>query len=521
MDKTETTMVMNTTPPTDNDNITNRWSLFRKDRSSSSNNNNKSKKMIMAKQRVRVEPKTFFANERTFIQWVSAALFLVTIAILLLEMGAASMTVSIVMVAFSAVIIMYSMAVYYRRLQLLSSGEAYGYIDHVGPIVLALSVLVGVFILFFHLQSTTSSSTTTSGAEIQQSNTAVLVESSKQCYRHSLDINPMDFQASDLFLDDARGFMLIPTGSEITAIRKHNNNNQKSNEEAEAEAAAEKSVMVLANVPGSDFEAITYTPNGRIFAIREMKNSNSDSQLLEFDWNKIEGEDDDDNELQSSSSSSSSSPPQLELKQTWTIQSKGAEGIAWVHDKKTDREYLYIASDDSNNAANDSKSDRGEIQVYNIPYRSSNEKKLNPERSLNRKLINFGLEDSKIGSLQFFEGLLYVLHDNARVVRAWDISTGIKKFEFELPLVDGGYNKQWEGIALERHNKSDQSRSLLRQGQQQQQRRAVEQQQDNNYPSDSSLVLHLALDTPAQIWSIAVSQDESSGQIALPPCASS
>lgn len=32
----------------------------------------------------KIEPKTFFANERTFIQWLSAATLLVTLSILLL-----------------------------------------------------------------------------------------------------------------------------------------------------------------------------------------------------------------------------------------------------------------------------------------------------------------------------------------------------------------------------------------------------------------------------------------------------
>jgi uncharacterized membrane protein YidH (DUF202 family) len=31
-------------------------------------------------QRTKIEPKTFFANERTFIQWLSAAILLVTLS---------------------------------------------------------------------------------------------------------------------------------------------------------------------------------------------------------------------------------------------------------------------------------------------------------------------------------------------------------------------------------------------------------------------------------------------------------
>ena len=53
--------------------------------------------------------------------------------------------------------------------------------------------------------------------------------------------------------------------------------------------------------------------------------------------------------------------------------------------------------------------------------------------------------------MYFFEDLLYVVHDNDRVVRGWDTETATMQVEFNLPLVGGGNDKQWEGLAIERN----------------------------------------------------------------------
>ena len=40
--------------------------------------------------RVRVEPKTFFANERTFIQWLSVGMLLMSVGIAIVEVISSS-----------------------------------------------------------------------------------------------------------------------------------------------------------------------------------------------------------------------------------------------------------------------------------------------------------------------------------------------------------------------------------------------------------------------------------------------
>ena len=101
-----------------------------------------------------MEPKSYFANERTFIQWVSAALLLVTIAVLILDFsdhGSHAARIGLILCGSAIVMVTYGMFVYSRRIGLLASGQAYGYVDWVGPLMLGASVLVGIIVLFVFL----------------------------------------------------------------------------------------------------------------------------------------------------------------------------------------------------------------------------------------------------------------------------------------------------------------------------------------------------------------------------------
>ena len=78
-----------------------------------------------------------------------------------------------------------------------------------------------------------------------------------------------------------------------------------------------------------------------------------------------------------------------------------------------------------------------------------------------------------------------------------------------LPRIEGGFSKEWEGVALERREiregsiLNDRNYSL----------------RGSNDPSKTQLILHLALDTPAQVWSMAVEEGNTRGSLILPSCA--
>ncbi|CAJ1968533.1 unnamed protein product [Cylindrotheca closterium] len=105
---------------------------------------------VAPKKAVRIEPKTYFANERTFIQWVSAALFLVTTSAILLEAengeGYAKLTATTLLI-FALIIAIYAVGLYYSRLWLLTNARPYGYISHFGPFVLTSAAIAGTWVI--------------------------------------------------------------------------------------------------------------------------------------------------------------------------------------------------------------------------------------------------------------------------------------------------------------------------------------------------------------------------------------
>ena len=149
-----------------------------------------------------------------------------------------------------------------------------------------------------------------------------------------------------------------------------------------------------------------------------------------------------------------------------------------------------------------------QIYVYNIPTNATtdgNGETILPLYHLNTEVFSAGLATSteidssglatlrKIAAMTYFEDVLYLLHDNARVIRGWDMVTATMVSEWITPRVGGEFDKQWEGIAFRRNE------------------------------SDSSLILHMTLDTPPQIWSFAMHEtiNTASGEVALsfPECA--
>ncbi|GAB69130.1 SPX d0main containing protein, partial [Plasmodium cynomolgi strain B] len=90
---------------------------------------------------VRVEPKTFFANERTLLQWLNTSVLLSTISITLLNFsnsyGFAS---GVIMAPVAIFFILYSFHIYLKRAEALINKEPINYTDKVGPGVLVITL---------------------------------------------------------------------------------------------------------------------------------------------------------------------------------------------------------------------------------------------------------------------------------------------------------------------------------------------------------------------------------------------
>jgi len=315
-------------------------------------------------------------------------------------------------------------------------------VDRVGPLLLGFAVLVGIVVLLkFFLQS--------DQFNWGNKNQAGLQEQVGACFRHPIeDFNSLLNQPSDVVVDMERQVLLVPSLSEIRAVPL---------------TGGDAASTVVANIPGADIEGLAYGSDKNVmYAINEL-NQNDQTELIAMQW---------DND-------------RLEVTARWEIPTLNAEGIAYVNGK------LYIGGDNS------SPTISGEMAVYEEPELTNDVTEL-IGKPVNGRLLAHGLSDAKIAALHYFEGLLYVLHDNERLVRAWDIERGILQAEWKLPMVNDGYEKMWEGLALQRI----QSNSNLRGG-----------------APTWSLILHLALDTPAEVWSLSVTEGSTAGSIILPSCA--
>ena len=436
--------------------------------------NKSSKTAIAPKRPARVEPKSFFANERTFIQWSSAALWLLTVAALIVERevdGTTYLTsAGIALCVGSIILLFHAIKVYFRRIKLMETGNPNGYVDKFGPLVLTSVVFIGVVVLLVEKTKNTGILPTNSSS---QEEVTTAYQEQGLCFQHlNNGISNLGYQPSDVMVDQDRGILLVPSLAHIVG---------------HSTTRLTTRVVTLAEIPGADLEGLTNVGD-RVFALSEAVSEVGKSSLLfELAWQN-EG--------------------QLGVVQHFDLGAKDSdnEGITYIPDASGESGSLCV--------------DRGggRLDLYNLPPPSQNSpqgfyqhnnvapQRLTRRDGLNQKLITNGLKDGKIAGLHYFEGILYVLHDNDKVVRSWEISTGTLLSEFTLPQLPGGsFDQQWEGFAIERNNGNfpplaNGSGNLRRSG------------------NNPSLKIHLALDSPPQIWSFAVDEGETKGKLVFPEC---
>lgn len=342
------------------------------------------------------------------------------------------------------------MFVYTRRVRLLVTGQPYGYVDHVGPVLLSLALFLGILSVISVL----------AGKSRLDSPSAPIQANHEDCVRHELaGVSLLEYQPSDILplLDNER---VMVVSLETVAVQ-----------------SGTGGVKSLVTIPNADLEGLT-SAGSYIYAVSET-GSKSNSELIELEWVAEE----------------------LLLRRRWEISTPKAEGIAFIPGSPG---RLFIAGDRIEKVETD-LSARGTIEVYDIPDEAFVYNPENPllGRHLNSNLMNRGLIDSKMSALQYFEDVLYVLYDNDSLVRAWDLN-GTLLSEWKLP----SGSKQWEGMALERRqHPASENNPVLR-------------QRHRRDSAVSSLLLHLAMDTPPQVWTFAVQAGKLLGEIVFPECAS-
>jgi uncharacterized membrane protein YidH (DUF202 family) len=437
---------------------------------------------VAPKKPARVEPKSYFANERTFIQWISAALLLVTIAVLLLDFESDfddARVASKILVGTGIFIAVYSVFVYFRRVRMLESGTPYGYVDHVAPILLSGAILAGVSFLLvtiFNLQRTALEDS----AAVAPS-PAFLHEETGKCYKHnSPGLSQLNFEPSDALVVGNWSLLLVPSKTEIVGFPLPY---VGISGDITTDSIPPRRLI---DIPGADIEALTMVGD-TILALGEAR-SEVTSTMYALQWT-ANGE--------------------LRIVDEWIVPAGDCEGAAFLPGITVGGQGgLYLT--DNSNVGNE-KVIVFELQGVSESADSNDEwieqlprVELTPHHALNSRALHQGIDESKIGAMTYFEDVLYILYGNARIVRAWDMESGNLLSEWALPFVSGGFEKQWEGLALERIGTSRRKQRL---------RRSLQDEEG------SLLMVHLTLDTPLEVWSFVAQQGESRGSVVFPDCA--
>lgn len=101
--------------------------------------------MPTKQKKMKIEPKTFFANERTFIQWLGAALFLVTLASAMMATGHTGKVMGTMFFPVGIFFLLYALRVYHWRLKLIKNRtEGARFDDPYGPTILTIGVLISL-----------------------------------------------------------------------------------------------------------------------------------------------------------------------------------------------------------------------------------------------------------------------------------------------------------------------------------------------------------------------------------------
>lgn len=78
---------------------------------------------------------------------------------------------------------------------------------------------------------------------------------------------------------------------------------------------------------------------------------------------------------------------------------------------------------------------RLQLTGFSVPFPAEGEI---PERRFNNKFFTQDITDTKVAAMQFFGGLMYVLYNNAKKIRAFDYF-GNQVNEWKLPVAVENY----------------------------------------------------------------------------------
>jgi SPX domain protein involved in polyphosphate accumulation/uncharacterized membrane protein YidH (DUF202 family) len=98
--------------------------------------------------RMRVEPKVFFANERTFLKWMFAVVILISVSMTVMSISSRALPYGATLLVTACILIMYALGLYRWRLHKILNREGTRLDDRIGPFLIAFCLLAAAAVVF-------------------------------------------------------------------------------------------------------------------------------------------------------------------------------------------------------------------------------------------------------------------------------------------------------------------------------------------------------------------------------------
>ena len=366
---------------------------------------------IAPKKPARVEPKTFFANERTFVQWLNASVLLITMCGFLLqaENGVYNKTAAVISF-FAFFLVLYSTALYFKRLNLLKIRQPYGYFNRLNPIMLCFVTGVAIFLLW--ADSIKGSDFLDFGGAgrryLRQSMShRILSEAYEVCPEEVTSTKLLIHETPSALAVDSKRHAFLMTSGDTVHVQLTNDDGSISNS--------------LLRINQSRLQGLSMVGD-RLFGV---SGGPERTELIEMAWwgtNK------------------------LRIVGRWTLEGSRSQIDG----------FSFVPSVDSTTTGSFYINMNSSITTYSVPAATEEEESGEPDhplrlKHLNMKVLTHGTTMGDDGAMVTFEGITYILKSEGNVLEAWNLTDGTLVSEIALPATAGDNPMMmWTDFALER-----------------------------------------------------------------------
>ena len=442
---------------------------------------------IAPKTTPRIEPKTYFANERTFVQWISSAIMLLTVASFMLEadiFGEYKSTAAVISLAAFG-LVLYSTRLYFKRLRLLRTQKPDGYFNWKNPAFLTFCVLLAIFLVW---ADSVRGEDIFSGLEkddrrrllrfsmpsMSPQRRALQESSSSPCMGELLDIQLP--KSSCTLLADGSALLTAAGDSVFSQTMTDNVENAEKNTEPTS----------LVRVHDSNLQGLAAVDKDRLFALSSGPHR---TELIELSyWG------------------SSSSHQHLRVVARWTLENLPTQVNGFSYVPASNRFYIHMNSS---------------IQVYSVPAITNDQETTAPQRlsSLNMKVLlnhddrfsSLSEHPHHLSTMSTVENITYLMNSEENILEAWDLAQGALISTVKLPpgkWTNFAFGDELEQQQRRRPSTKEDSPLLLRGS------TANTKEQRRLDPVKESRLLYLVSDR-GQVWSYATTMIHDSGVLEL------